>query len=107
MKTKLTILFLLLSIYYCLNRWSNDQTWYYEYILSYLLYVPIFCVLCLLFDPVRNIKRYFLKITIIPLFLFVVSHANDFQDIVPHTISFITGLLITVSIMLKQNNSCK
>ena len=88
MKTKLTILFLLLSIYYCLNRWSNDQTWYYEYILSYLLYVPIFCVLCLLFDPVRNIKRYFLKITIIPLFLFVVAHANDFQDIVPHTISF-------------------
>ena len=58
-----------MSIYYCLNRWSNDQTWYYEYILSYLLYVPIFCVLCLLFDPVRNIKRYFLKITIIPLFL--------------------------------------
>ncbi len=107
MKTKLIMLFLLLSVYYCINRLSNEQIWLYEYILSYLLYVPVFCVLCLLFDPIRNIKQYLLKITAIPLFLFIVTHANDFQDIVPHTISFIIGLLITVFIMLKQNNSCK
>lgn len=104
MKTKLIILFLLFSVYYFINRLSNEQTWLYEYILSYLLYIPIFCVLCLLFDPIRNIKHYLLKITAIPLFLFIVAHTSDFQNIVPHTISFATGLLLTVFAMLKLHN---